>query len=67
MPEGALQALPLLDRALALEPDYGLAHGYVAHCHEYLFVRAGRREETVWHASGMPMPPLPTVAMTRWR
>jgi adenylate cyclase len=45
MPDNALQALPLLERALALEPDYALAHGYVAWCHEILFVRAGRREE----------------------
>jgi adenylate cyclase len=45
MPDGASQALPLLERALALEPDYALAHGYVAWCHEILFVRAGRREE----------------------
>ena len=45
MPEGALQALPLLDRALVLEPDYALAHGYAALCHESLFVRAGRHEE----------------------
>jgi len=45
MPQGALQALPLLERALLLEPDYALAHGYAALCHESLFVRAGRREE----------------------
>ena len=45
MPETALQALPLLERALALEPDYALAHGYAAYCHENLFVRAGRCEE----------------------
>src|SRR6202022_4999366 len=45
MPEGALQALPLLERALALEPNYALAHGLAAMCREYLFVRAGRREE----------------------
>jgi adenylate cyclase len=46
MPEGALQALPLLDRALALEPDYALAHGYISYCHEILFLRAGRHEES---------------------
>ena len=45
MPEAALQALPLLQRALALEPNYALAHGQAALCHEILFVRAGRREE----------------------
>jgi len=45
MPDEALQALPLLERALALEPDYALAHGQTALCHEILYVRAGRREE----------------------
>jgi len=37
-----------LERALALEPDYALAHGQAAVCHEILFMRggqAGRREE----------------------
>src|SRR6516164_4202589 len=45
MPDGASQALPLLERALAVEPDYALAHGHAAVCHEILFMRAGRREE----------------------
>ena len=45
MPEGAVQALPLLERALTLEPGYGLAHGHAAFCHEVLFVRAGGHEE----------------------
>jgi adenylate cyclase len=41
MPEQARIAVPLLERALALEPDYGLAHGYLAWCFEVLFVRGG--------------------------
>jgi adenylate cyclase len=45
MPDEALQALPLLDQALALDPNYALAHGYAGLCHEILYVRAGRREE----------------------
>ena len=45
MPETALRALPLLERALTLEPEYALAHGHAAFCHENLFVRAGRRDE----------------------
>src|SRR5579883_3474692 len=28
MPDGAVRALPVLERALALEPDYALAHGF---------------------------------------
>jgi adenylate cyclase len=45
MPEETSKALPFLERALALEPDYALAHGYLAWCHEILFVRAGRKDE----------------------
>jgi adenylate cyclase len=45
MPDGAARALPLLERALALEPDYALAHGFDAWCHEILFIRGGAREE----------------------
>jgi adenylate cyclase len=45
MPEGVLQAMPFLERALALEPNYALAHGLAALCNEILYVRAGRREE----------------------
>jgi len=45
MPHGASLALPLLERALDLEPDYALAHGHAAVCHEILFMRAGGREE----------------------
>jgi adenylate cyclase len=45
MPDGASQALQLLERALAHEPDYALAHGYAAFCHEILFHRAGSGEE----------------------
>lgn len=41
MPEEARIAVPLLERALAFEPDYGLAHGYLAWCFEVLFVRGG--------------------------
>ena len=45
MPDGALKSLPLLERALVLEPDYPTALGYAAWCHEILFVRAGMRDE----------------------
>jgi len=45
MPEAAAKALPLLERALALEPDYAGAHGALACCHEHLFVRAGLKDE----------------------
>jgi adenylate cyclase len=45
MPEAAGRALPLLDQALTLEPDYALAHGYAAWCHEIRFLRAGLQAE----------------------
>jgi adenylate cyclase len=45
MPEGASKALPLLESARKLEPDYAAAHGFAAWCHEILFVRGGAHEE----------------------
>ena len=45
MPDDANKALRLLDRVLALEPEYALAHGYKALCHEIRFVRAGQTSE----------------------
>ncbi len=45
MPDRAAKALPLLENALSLEPDYATAHGFAAWCHEILFVRGGVREE----------------------
>lgn len=44
MPEQVTQALVLLERAIALEPSYALAHGNAAMCHHCLFLRAGLRE-----------------------
>jgi adenylate cyclase len=45
MPDGASRALPFLEKALSIDPEYALAHGQAAFCHEILFIRAGRREE----------------------
>ncbi|SEC84354.1 TolB amino-terminal domain-containing protein [Rhizobiales bacterium GAS188] len=45
MPDSAAKALPLLESALEVEPDYAFAHGLAAWCHEILFVRGGAREE----------------------
>jgi adenylate cyclase len=45
MPDRARQALPLLEAALGIEPDYAAAHGFAAWCHEILFQRGGAREE----------------------
>lgn len=44
MPERVTRALVLLEHAIALEPDYALAHGNAAMCHHCLFLRAGLQE-----------------------
>ncbi|MCJ9730611.1 transcriptional regulator, partial [Bradyrhizobium sp. PRIMUS42] len=44
MPEQVTRALTLLERAIALEPAYALAHGNAAMCHHCLFLRAGLQE-----------------------
>ncbi|MDT5120879.1 MAG: adenylate cyclase [Acidobacteriota bacterium] len=45
MPEGAAQALPLLERALEIEPSYAVAHGFSAWAHEIIYMRGGMHEE----------------------
>ena len=45
-PERATTALVLLERALALDATYALAHAFAAMCHHNLFLRAGLREES---------------------
>lgn len=54
MPAEAASAIPLLERALTIEPDYALAHGFLAWCHEIFFVRGGfgehSRDEAIRHA-----------------
>jgi TolB-like protein len=44
MPQQVTRALALLERAIALEPGYALAHGNAAMCHHCLFLRAGLQE-----------------------
>ena len=43
-PKLAPKALELLDRALALDPTYALAHAYAAEANHTLFLRGGHRE-----------------------
>jgi adenylate cyclase len=45
MPEQEERALASLERALALDPNYALAHACAAHCHHTLFLRGGLNEE----------------------
>lgn len=46
MPAQVTQALALLQRALALDPTYALAHSFAAMCHHCLYLRAGLQEES---------------------
>jgi TolB-like protein len=44
MPAQVTRALALLERSIALEPGYALAHGNAAMCHHCLFLRAGLQD-----------------------
>jgi len=46
MPLDADRAVELLERALALEPDYAAVHGFLAWCHEQRYLRGGLDEKT---------------------
>jgi TolB-like protein len=45
MPAEAAKAIPLLEEALTLEPDYSAAHAYMSWCMHSRFGRGGLREE----------------------
>jgi TolB-like protein len=45
MPKEAAKAIPLLEEALKLEPDYSAAHAYLSWCYHSRFGRGGLREE----------------------
>ena len=45
MQENVTRALVLLNRALALDPHYALAHGFAAMCNHTLYLRGGLGEE----------------------
>jgi len=44
MPDRTASALPLLQRALGIDPSYALAHGLAAMAHHNRFLRAGLKE-----------------------
>jgi TolB-like protein len=54
MPESAAPAVPLLNKALELEPSYATAHALLAWCYHFRFSRGGAHEEdrkaAVYHA-----------------
>src|SRR5438477_2995437 len=45
MPEDAEKALPLLEQAIQLDPDYSVAHALIAWCHEQRYLRGGLHAE----------------------
>jgi TolB-like protein/class 3 adenylate cyclase/Tfp pilus assembly protein PilF len=45
MPEAADRALHLLEQAIAIEPEYGAAHAFIAWCYHTRYLRAGLAEE----------------------
>jgi TolB-like protein/Tfp pilus assembly protein PilF len=54
VPEDAAQAIPLLERALALDPRLANAHGLLALCHQIRFISGGQhaadRDAALAHA-----------------
>jgi TolB-like protein len=46
MPQDADKALELLNEAIRLEPNYAVAHGFVAWCHEQRYLRGGLNAAT---------------------
>src|SRR6202045_2977541 len=46
MPEFMDKALPLIQQAVAIEPDYAVAHAYIAWCNEIRHLRGGLHDET---------------------
>ncbi len=45
MPAPSIKALARLERALALDPAYALAHAYAAECHHSIFLRGGLHDQ----------------------
>ena len=45
MPKDATKAIPLLEDALKLEPDYSVAHAFLSWCLHIRFARGGLRDE----------------------
>src|SRR5262249_28770588 len=41
MPETAQKALDLLEQAIAIDPEYSAAHGFIAFCYENRYLRGG--------------------------
>ncbi len=54
MPDRAASALPMLEGALEMEPEYAQAHGFAAWSHEIVFARGGGHDENrlaaIYHA-----------------
>ena len=67
MPAQVTRRWSLLERALALEPGYALAHAFAAMCHHCLFLRAGLHEDNRAASIRHARPPSCTARTTRMR
>ena len=47
MPKDAEIAIPLLESAVKLQPDYGAAYAFLGWCYHHRFVRGGREEDRI--------------------
>jgi TolB-like protein len=47
MPKDAEIAIPLLENAVQLQPDYGAAYAFLGWCYYHRFVRGGRQEDRI--------------------
>jgi TolB-like protein len=63
MPKDAAIAIPLLEAAVALQPDYGAAHAFLGWCLHHRFARGGLKEEDRVAA----IQPAVTTTRPRWR
>jgi TolB-like protein len=66
MPGDADKALPLLEEAIRLEPDYAVVHGFIAWCHEQRYLRAGCGRKRGRRHAIMRMRRSKWAGMMRW-
>jgi adenylate cyclase len=67
MPEEADKALPLLGKAIELEPDFAAAHAMIAWCHEARYCAAGCRRRRATPLCIMRAKPSPRAVTMRPR
>jgi adenylate cyclase len=66
MPETAEKALPMLERAVAIEPEYGAAHAFIAWCYENSICVGGTTLKQGLRRYGTPASRSPPAVTTLW-